>query len=503
MALSLMFIAGRAGAECGYTTLSPSGQGTHRAIYLTDPAGEQTATFDLVWGGMLASLKQNGVEHVVGNHTSNMVQPNWYYFPSATPYQPAGAGDYTLRGSPVPGVFCTSPGQLLIMTGLTDFAAGLSGYQPLPAVRQTLKPDGQPVGDTVPGMYATPYVLTTVARFVPNPAAPPAYYLRLEYKVANHHPTEALPFGHWLRGATPFDHTTSALEPTNCVNSTNCPSASTPYLIAGRYVDGARTNGIAFYVSPQTSWQAGTTAFGSFSTDTGNQSQLASLVNQFWTLSPLTSRQWTLYALVGNWSKALSFAQAGGPAPPTAPTVFQAYALTSTEIKTEWIASPGATGYQLERSSGGGPYSPVAYPTSSPYSDTTVSPGVTYLYQVRAQGPGGLSDASNRDLATTILFTDPYLVARGTTVKAVHLTELRQAVNAVRYAAGLNPSSWTDSPLVGLLIRAVHIHELRVALLEARVALGLFTPVFEDDPLTPGQSVIRKAHVGQLRQGTK
>jgi len=516
--LALFAIMSRhAGATCGYTTFTPPGQGSHVAIYLTDPSGQQTATFDLVWGGMLASLKYNGIEHVVGNHTVTMVQPNWFYYPSANPYQIAGAGDINLQGAPVPSVYCSASNQLLIITGLVDFAAGSGGYTPLPAARQTLLEygpgvgDDRNLGDMVSGMYAAPYTLTTAARFVPNPSAPPAYYLRLDYKITNNHPTEQLPFGHWFRASTPYDHTTTALAPSNCASSSSCQSSTTPYLITGRYVDAGRTNGIAFYLSPQTAWSSGTTAWAVFGTDVGLQTQQVSLVNQFWAIAPRTSRQWALYALVGEWSRALTFAQAGGPAPPDAPTVLQATATGTTAVQITWSSSLGATSYQLERSSGGGGYVPVAYPASPPYTDAGLQPATTYLYQARAQGPGGLSDPSSRDLATTILFTDddpqhPYSLL-GKTVKAAHITELRQAVNAVRTAAGLTISSWTDPTIYtganGTLIRKVHIDELRSSLIQARTQLGLFVSEFIDDPITAGVSVIRKEHIGQLRQGVK
>jgi hypothetical protein len=48
-----------------------------------------------------------------------------------------------------------------------------------------------------------------------------------------------------------------------------------------------------------------------------------------------------------------------------------------------------------------------------------------------------------------------------TVIKAVHLTELRTAVNAVRTAAGLSPATFTDATPGGILIKAIHIQELR------------------------------------------
>ena len=86
----------------------------------------------------------------------------------------------------------------------------------------------------------------------------------------------------------------------------------------------------------------------------------------------------------------------------------------------------------------------------------TVSPGITYLYYVRAvNGFGTSSAASAIDAATTIIFTEDPVVA-GTTVKAVHVTEIRTAVNAFRKSAGLQPASFQDDSLSGATIAGSH-----------------------------------------------
>jgi hypothetical protein len=55
-----------------------------------------------------------------------------------------------------------------------------------------------------------------------------------------------------------------------------------------------------------------------------------------------------------------------------------------------------------------------------------------------------------------------------TFVKAVHTTQVRTSVNAVRSLAGLAAFPFTDPTLT--LIRAVHVTQLRMALNEARAA---------------------------------
>jgi hypothetical protein len=65
-----------------------------------------------------------------------------------------------------------------------------------------------------------------------------------------------------------------------------------------------------------------------------------------------------------------------------------------------------------------------------------------------------------------VAWTDPDLTA-GVTARAVHIAELRSALNAV-YAAlspAVPPPVYTDGSLVGLPIKAVHITELRTAII--------------------------------------
>jgi hypothetical protein len=115
---------------------------------------------------------------------------------------------------------------------------------------------------------------------------------------------------------------------------------------------------------------------------------------------------------------------------------------------------------------------------------------------------GNYSDFSNTDIATTIVFTDDPLVAGTTIVQALHITELRSAVNAMRAAAGLSAATWTDSSLTGIEIKAVHISELRSNLDAARSALGLSTGSYTD-ALTPGSTIVKAVHVSELRDRVK
>jgi len=65
-------------------------------------------------------------------------------------------------------------------------------------------------------------------------------------------------------------------------------------------------------------------------------------------------------------------------------------------------------------------------------------------------------------------YTDPTLTVGATQVKAVHLTELRTALNGVYDAQGKTP------------------------------------PTYKEDPtIFPGQTAIKKAHIAEIRQAVK
>jgi hypothetical protein len=99
------------------------------------------------------------------------------------------------------------------------------------------------------------------------------------------------------------------------------------------------------------------------------------------------------------------------------------------------------------------------------------------------------------------VFTDDVIAVNFTTVKAQHITELRQAVDALRAVAGLGPAPWVDPALVPNVspIRAIHIQELRSYLDDVISRLGYATQPYTDPGLTTGFS-IKRVHVEELRQ---
>jgi hypothetical protein len=96
-------------------------------------------------------------------------------------------------------------------------------------------------------------------------------------------------------------------------------------------------------------------------------------------------------------------------------------------------------------------------------------------------------------------FTDDPLSA-GTLIKAVHITELRSRIDAIRAARGLPAFSYGDPTLTvgSTVVRAVHITDLRTALSQAYVAAGSTPPTYTDPSLAAGVPV-KVAHIAELR----
>ena len=180
---------------------------------------------------------------------------------------------------------------------------------------------------------------------------------------------------------------------------------------------------------------------------------------------------------------------------PAAPVGMSATAQSLTQVNVTWMTTAGATSYQIERRSAGGAFSQIGTASSPSFADGTVSPGTAYAYRVRAVNAAGVSPGA-ADVATTIFFEDDPLVA-GTTAKAVHLSQLRQAVNAVRSLAGLSVLTFPDPAVPGAVIRASHLVELRSAVDGAFGALGLAQVPYADPSLAG--VAIKAVHVQELR----
>ncbi|HUP46524.1 MAG TPA: fibronectin type III domain-containing protein [Thermoanaerobaculia bacterium] len=215
-------------------------------------------------------------------------------------------------------------------------------------------------------------------------------------------------------------------------------------------------------------------------------------------------------ALIDNfqWSAELAtpglFLPGEAPSPdsaPVPPAGLLATAQTSTSVLVEWSPSPSATSYHVFRKEPGGVFVHVGTTSASSFWDLTAVGDRTYLYRARALNGAASSTDSAPDIATTVAFTDDPLVSGSTTVKAVHLSELRSVIDAARSLAGLGPAAFTDAASPGVTIKSVHVAEMRTALDAALTALGIPTSAYTDTTLTG--TIIKAQHFQEIRSRLK
>ena len=194
------------------------------------------------------------------------------------------------------------------------------------------------------------------------------------------------------------------------------------------------------------------------------------------------------------------------PAAPVvdAPTNLTITSTANTSVSLSWTAPAGSVNnYQVERTqSVSVPFSQIGTPTATNFNDTTVSSGNAYLYRVRAVSGGIPSSPSNMVVGTAITYTDNPLSVGVTQIKAVHVSEVRQSINAVRSVAGLSAASWLDTSLPGIFVKAVHIQEMRDRLGEALTVLSVPVAAYTDPVLATGANgtPVKKIHIEELRQ---
>lgn len=187
-----------------------------------------------------------------------------------------------------------------------------------------------------------------------------------------------------------------------------------------------------------------------------------------------------------------------------APANLVATASSTTNVDLTWNTVANANHYEVWRKSAVEDYTMKAQPASASYSDTTVTSGKAYVYKVLAvDGSNNHSAFSTPDAATTVTFTDTSIGTGTTLVKAVHISDLRTAIDALRALTNLGNGTYTDNSLSGVTIKAVHITDLRTALNAARTALSLPALSYTDTTLNAQSTIIKSAHITDLRSGVK
>lgn len=185
------------------------------------------------------------------------------------------------------------------------------------------------------------------------------------------------------------------------------------------------------------------------------------------------------------------------------PSGLTATATGSTQVALSWTAASGATSYEIFRTGRlNTPYESLGTTSSVTHVDANAAPDTAYAYKVRALGTGIPSSFSNIDTAVTVMFVDDPL-AVGMTIRAVHVTQLRTAINALATLTGQEELSFSDELVPGVVARRVHVDELRQRLDLSRVSLGLSPMPFTDPELIAGSTTIRAIHLQELRNAVK
>lgn len=108
-------------------------------------------------------------------------------------------------------------------------------------------------------------------------------------------------------------------------------------------------------------------------------------------------------------------------------------------------------------------------------------------------------DNDGNDVGTG--FTDNHLVAGMTSIRAIHVTELRERIDVQRVRFGLAAFLWTDATVVAGVtpVKAVHLMELRTALDDVYAVVESHSPVYTDVSILPGVTPIRAVHLMELQ----
>lgn len=158
------------------------------------------------------------------------------------------------------------------------------------------------------------------------------------------------------------------------------------------------------------------------------------------------------------------------------------------------------------------------YPTGTVLTLTaTAGSGSTFKQWGAACAPSGtnpscgvtLNSAQSVTATFSKTFTDgsgpSSAISAGTVIKAVHVLELRTAIDNLRAARGMGGFNWTDPVLtVGSTpAKGIHVLDLRAALAPVCSAAPGKCVGYTDGTLPPGQIVIKAAHLNEQRANVR
>ncbi|PYM70781.1 MAG: hypothetical protein DME03_20605, partial [Candidatus Rokuibacteriota bacterium] len=193
--------------------------------------------------------------------------------------------------------------------------------------------------------------------------------------------------------------------------------------------------------------------------------------------------------------------------PPTAtitsPTSNPTYTTSSSPLTLGGTAADNVGVSQVTWANNRGGSGTATGTTSWTASGIVLQPGINVLTVTARDGAANTASARlTVTLSETFTFTDDPLTPQSTLIRAVHVMELRTAIDSVRVARGLAPFAWTDPTLTigSTPVRVVHLTELRTALSQAYQAAGRAAPTYTD-PTELG--VIKAIHLSELRAAVR
>jgi fibronectin type 3 domain-containing protein len=153
-------------------------------------------------------------------------------------------------------------------------------------------------------------------------------------------------------------------------------------------------------------------------------------------LNPDTAYSYEIEAVGGGITSAPTRPITFTTAPP-APTALTVASTDRTTVTLNWTdGDSAATGYYVLRSTNGKTYTTLtklAGPTAATFTDTTVTSGHTYDYEVEAYNASATSAASNAVIANTPLAAPSGLNANGNGPKTVQLAWTNNDPDAIGY----------------------------------------------------------------------
>jgi hypothetical protein len=174
---------------------------------------------------------------------------------------------------------------------------------------------------------------------------------------------------------------------------------------------------------------------------------------------------------------------------PTPAAIAYGAALSATQLNATASSGPVSVDGGFVYTPAGGTVLPIGTHTLS----ATFTPTDTVNYTA--------ATATTTLVVVALAFTDDPLQPGVTPVKAIHLAELRQAVDSLRSRFTLGAFAWTDATVVAgtTPVRAVHVAELRTALGEVYAAAVLPAPTYARANLVAGATVVTAVEIAELR----